>query len=188
MLSLSDARSAVIDLVEPTADPVLTTTNGGDIDKALTRTAIASVWVLNTAYTVGQRVVPSVQNGRVYICTLAGTSGTTEPSWLIAPRYAGSVNPIGPWWGIGPGLPVDVSASAWLWGLADNTCAWQDDGAFAGEIYDTQAAAAECWMVKSRRAANRIDSAISGAVSARESQLAQQCLQMARSLRPVRVV
>jgi hypothetical protein len=188
MLSLSDARNAVIDLVEPTADPVLTTTNGGDLDKALARTAIASVWVLSTAYTVGQMVVPSVQNGRVYICTLAGTSDTTEPSWLIAPRYAGSVNPIGAWWGIGPGLPVDVSASAWLWGLADNTCAWQDAGAFAGEIYDVRAAASEAWRMKARKAANRVDSAISGAVSARESQVYQMCMDMARSLQPVRVV
>lgn len=39
-------------------------------------------WAANTAYTVGQRVKPTSQNGYWYICTTAGTShATTEPTW-----------------------------------------------------------------------------------------------------------
>ena len=39
-------------------------------------------WVANTAYTVGQRVVPTILNGFVYQCVVAGTThATTEPTW-----------------------------------------------------------------------------------------------------------
>jgi hypothetical protein len=38
-------------------------------------------WVASTAYSVGDRVTPSWGNGRYYRCTVAGTSGSSEPLW-----------------------------------------------------------------------------------------------------------
>lgn len=39
-------------------------------------------WVANTAYSLGQQVVPTTLNGFVYEVTVAGTShATTEPTW-----------------------------------------------------------------------------------------------------------
>jgi uncharacterized phage protein gp47/JayE len=38
-------------------------------------------WVASTVYTVGDVVLPTTANGYLYICTVAGTSGTTEPTW-----------------------------------------------------------------------------------------------------------
>jgi hypothetical protein len=175
-----------VDLVEADADPVL---SDAEIDAAISRTAIAAIWTPATAYTVGQRVVPTVQNGRVYVCVLAGTSDTTEPQWLIAPQYTGAVNPLGAWWGYGT-VPFisDVTGSPWFFGLADGTCAWRAGDAFAGEVFDVRAAAAECYRAKARKVANRYDVAIPGGPNARRSQMYTYFMDMARSLQPVRVV
>jgi hypothetical protein len=48
------------------------------------------VWTANTAYTIGAVINPTSGSGAVYtyICTVAGTSGATQPSW---PTSAGTV-------------------------------------------------------------------------------------------------
>lgn len=38
-------------------------------------------WVASTAYTVGQQIVPTLLNGFVYQCVVAGTTAATEPTW-----------------------------------------------------------------------------------------------------------
>lgn len=38
-------------------------------------------WVANKAYSVGDYVVPTSDNGHAYRCTAAGTSGATAPTW-----------------------------------------------------------------------------------------------------------
>ncbi|KKM73893.1 hypothetical protein LCGC14_1405840, partial [marine sediment metagenome] len=40
-----------------------------------------SVWVQNTAYSVGDLAKPTSSNGFVFKCTTAGTSGGSEPTW-----------------------------------------------------------------------------------------------------------
>jgi len=48
----------------------------------IVKPTLPSDWVANTAYTVGQRVKPTSQNGYWYVCSTAGTShATTEPTW-----------------------------------------------------------------------------------------------------------
>lgn len=47
----------------------------------------ATTWTLSNAYTVGQAVIPTSANGYLYICTTAGTSGSTQPTW---PTIVGS--------------------------------------------------------------------------------------------------
>ena len=38
-------------------------------------------WEAATAYALGDRVVPTELEGMSYVCTTAGTSGATEPTW-----------------------------------------------------------------------------------------------------------
>jgi len=62
---------------------------GADFSKALGTTGTtkhrksltATTWIANTAYTVGQAVKPAVANGYIYVCTTAGNSGGTAPTW-----------------------------------------------------------------------------------------------------------
>lgn len=41
----------------------------------------APTWVASTAYSVGDLVIPTTPNGHIYKATVAGTSGSTEPTW-----------------------------------------------------------------------------------------------------------
>ena len=43
--------------------------------------ASAGEWTASTAITAGEVVVPTTMNGHLYICTTAGTTGTTQPTW-----------------------------------------------------------------------------------------------------------
>lgn len=43
---------------------------------------VASIWKPNTAYALNATITPTLYNGRYYKCTVAGTSGATEPAWL----------------------------------------------------------------------------------------------------------
>jgi len=40
-----------------------------------------TAWVASTAYALRDRVIPTSANNYVYICTTAGTSGASEPTW-----------------------------------------------------------------------------------------------------------
>ena len=39
------------------------------------------IWVLTTATLTGQYVVPTTANGFYYVCTVAGTTNSTQPTW-----------------------------------------------------------------------------------------------------------
>lgn len=59
-------------------------TNGYVIDNTGTVTQVNqtySVWVLNTAYSLNAKRVPTVANGYYYTVTTAGTSSGTQPTW-----------------------------------------------------------------------------------------------------------
>lgn len=47
----------------------------------LTPTRILPVWVASTAYVLGQNVRPTVDNNYRYVCSTAGTTGASEPTW-----------------------------------------------------------------------------------------------------------
>lgn len=42
-----------------------------------------TAWAATTAYSLGDRVVPTALNGCIYECTSAGTSAGSEPTWTI---------------------------------------------------------------------------------------------------------
>lgn len=55
--------------------------NPGVDDILLTPTDILPAWAASTAYTVGKSVEPITENGYRYECTIAGTTGASEPTW-----------------------------------------------------------------------------------------------------------
>jgi hypothetical protein len=50
--------------------------------KPAPKTLTDPVWKANTAYAVGATVQPSPANGHSYVCSTAGTSGPTQPTFL----------------------------------------------------------------------------------------------------------
>lgn len=44
-----------------------------------------SAWQASTAYSLGDAVRPTTRNGYAYECTVAGTSGGSEPTWPTTP-------------------------------------------------------------------------------------------------------
>lgn len=183
MLSLVDALAKVSLNVAPAVDPVLT---NQDIFDILTDLAGATTWAVSTPHTYGQIVVPTVPLGRRFICVLPGTSGTTEPPWLIAPAWTGPVNPLaGTWWGQGV-IPFveSVSGTPWFWGLADGTCAWRDYGGFAGELYDVRVASYRAWLLKASRATSIPKRKRVGPLLI-DSLTYEQCLQYSRLYAPL---
>jgi prepilin-type N-terminal cleavage/methylation domain-containing protein len=56
---------------------------GFDYDRDGIPTGVAATaWKASTVYTMGDAVVPIGGNGFMYVCTQAGTSGISEPSWV----------------------------------------------------------------------------------------------------------
>ena len=51
----------------------------------------ATTWASLTAYIVGDVVLPSTANNRLYVCSTAGTSGVAEVTWTTT---VGNVQPI----------------------------------------------------------------------------------------------
>jgi len=54
---------------------------GDAVTSVVGRPASASAWQATTAYVVGDYVEPTTPDGNVYKCTVAGTSGASEPTW-----------------------------------------------------------------------------------------------------------
>jgi hypothetical protein len=157
----SDIHDAVVALIEQDADPELT---DQEVDDAIARVVYYQPWAANTAYAYGVRVGPSVANGWLYRCVVGGLSGSAEPAWPVP--YAAH-NP----WGIGS--------------VTDGTVTWVVAAPVTAQ-YDVPSAAVECWLMKARKAANRVDVAVQTVGSTRESMTHAQCLAMARALAPVR--
>ena len=67
-------------LMDTTLDQFVPTS---DVGKAVhnTTTTKPSDWAASTAYTKGTRISPTSANGRMYICSTAGTSTASEPTW-----------------------------------------------------------------------------------------------------------
>ena len=134
--------------VAQTADPALT---DADLISCLSQCVRASVWAANTAYSVGQRVVPPPANGRIYLCSVAGTSSATAPTFSLT------------------GLGFTTT---------DNTITWVDDGAQPAKLWDINAAASLAWTLKAARVTERVDFTDNGTSVSRE-QVYRHCLAMA---------
>lgn len=114
-------------MVEADRDPEL---SNAEIQMLLEDYSIPSewsTWAASTAYVVGQRVVPYPGNNNVYIVTVAGTSGATQPVF--------------------PTVPLST--------ITDGGVTWRQDS--LTRSYDFNRAAAQGWRLKMGKVANRYD-------------------------------
>lgn len=123
-------------------------------------------WEPNTTYAVGDMIVPTTPNGRVYQCIIAGTSTATEPAWPTVGYAVGQTffNYIQQYYDQGFGLT------------------WQDNGFITQEIYDVRSAAKEAWMIKASIAAN-LANTNDGKMSIQLHIIQENCIQMAGKFR-----
>jgi len=145
LTDLSDrtvAIKAVMDRVQPDAAPQL---SQGEIELEVDRAQLASVWQADTAYSIGQIIVPPTRNGHSYTVTQPGTSGSvalTYSQWLTRAESSfpeGASNPRLTWEEIG-----DDIFNPSIFGAERN-------------VYDINRAARECWKLKARKASQFVD-------------------------------
>ena len=123
-----------------------------------------STWTASTNYVVGDQIVPTNPNGRVYNCTIAGTSGTVEPNfpqimYAVGQNFQDGV------------VPAD-----------EYPLTWRDAGFTQQEIYDVRAAAREGWMRKASIAANLLNTD-DGATKVDLNKLIEHCHSQASKFR-----
>jgi hypothetical protein len=122
-----------------------------------------STWSANTAYAVGDYIVPTVPNGRIYKCVVAGTSSATEP-----------------------GFPEYVLYKSYR--INDGTSLiWQDYGVISPDQYDTRSAVRSVWIYKAGILANQVDASDDNS-NVKLSALQSQFLLMAEKYRPFEVI
>ncbi|WP_028588871.1 hypothetical protein [Paenibacillus massiliensis] len=61
-------------------EPTFPVSSGGEVQD----TKGATTWRASTNYNQQDIVFPSIDNGRFYVCTVAGESGTFEPAWAAS--------------------------------------------------------------------------------------------------------
>ena len=124
-------------------------------------TARWSVWTASTSYVYGDIVIPTVANGRLYQCVIAGTSSATEPQF--------------PQWTRTTGYSVNDGSGDLL---------WQDIGPANVERYDIRAAARQGWIRKAASITHLID-VKDGQVDAKMAALREHCLDQAKRNSPM---
>ena len=162
MMTRAEAIAQVSLFVSAQSYPQMSTTDIGSILDSFSR---FTTWTAATVYSVGDRVVPTTPNGRVYEARVAGTSGATQPEFPAYPPYQFK------------GWEVDEGAS-------DPNLTWVDAGPINVERYDVRTATRQAWLIKASRVAADID-AKEGTSDVKLSQLMQNCLTMADKFRPV---
>jgi hypothetical protein len=80
------AIKAVIDRVQPDTAPTLTF---GEVALEVDRAQLAKTWTVNTAYNIGDIIVPAIRNGHYYECVQPGTSQGSVLSYTDWPTYTG---------------------------------------------------------------------------------------------------
>lgn len=123
-------------------------------------------WEPNTPYVVGDMVIPTTPNGRVYQCIIAGTSTTTEPSFPQIGYAVGQAF-----------YNYSALAPGEYYGLT-----WQDNGFITQEVYDVRAAAKQAWLLKASIAANLANTS-DGKMKIELHQIQENCIQMAAKFR-----
>jgi prepilin-type N-terminal cleavage/methylation domain-containing protein len=77
------------------SDPIIAFQRASDLNKVIANITADynkyPKWRSGTTYAVGNFVVPTIRNGKYYICTQGGTSNNNEPNWSLLPINDGSV-------------------------------------------------------------------------------------------------
>lgn len=159
----AETATALASLCAASAYPVL---SSDDLLRIVDSVRRASTHALDTAYAVGDMVVPATPNGRVYRCVVAGTSDSaTAPSFPTSSLYHF--------------IGYRISE-------ATGDLVWEDAGPIARELYDLRWAASKAWTEKAGLVAADID-ASDDDKSVKLSQLHAHCLAMAARYRPLEV-
>jgi hypothetical protein len=163
--TLADALALLKDACAPTAEPAL---SDAELTQVLNDNQLATVWAANTEYEFGDRIVPTVPNGRVYAVaqnqagTFGGRSGATEPSpWPVFRRW--------------PGRGAAFQD--------DGTLRWADDGTEMGCLWDLRNSTHDAWMKKAALASEKHQTGADRATFAAQ-QVYEHCLDMARRYAP----
>ena len=119
-----------------------------ELETIVTGAQVASIWLPNTAYNIGDHVTADPPNGVVYTCTTAGTTGATQPVW--------------------PAFSVTGCGCSSGGAVTDGTSGWVATGTASG-LFDTQKAVFDAWMKKSAKATVLIQNSSFG-----QSQASQQ--------------
>jgi len=119
------------------------------------------LWIASTAFVVGDIVIPTVANGRLYQCVIAGTSGATEPQF---PQYTRTT-----------GYSVNDGSGDLL---------WEDIGPANIERYDIRTSARQGWIRKASSITHLID-VKDGQVDAKMAVLREHCLDQAKRFSPM---
>lgn len=166
MPTLSDAAAlvaatAAVTLHAQTA--IQPTLSSDDVTALTTAAKRASTWVQNTAYVVGDVILPTVRNGHRYRCVQAGTSEVLladQPEW--------------PTW----------KTAIITEGISDPILTWLEDGPEYPSIYDVRLAIHSAWMLKAEKASILYDVRQSQSEFS-HNQLYQHCIQMAEKYAPI---
>jgi hypothetical protein len=79
--------------------------------------ATSTVWATGVAKSVGDLIVPTVANGHVYYCAVAGNTGGSEPAW---PKNGVTVSDGEVTW-VDAGANIDMTQSVWV----EDASIWQ---------------------------------------------------------------
>lgn len=175
---MSDATDRVIalkwvqDFVQYDTEPKLTQ---GEIELELDRAKIASVWQVNTAYSIGAVVVPETRNGHSYECVQPGTSQGTARSYFDWPTPTGMV--------FGDGS----SSPQLLWNECGTDRFNPSVPGAEHNVFDIGAATKACWLIKARRCTPFINDGDLSFESIRKNCL-EEAARFHPFYRPVRVV
>jgi hypothetical protein len=162
------SREQTIEQVSLQADTLTyPTMTSAEVATIVDRSRRFTLWAGSTAYTIGDRIVSTPANGRIYECVVAGTSQSTQPPFPLTGGYVGQVFD-------------DDSTGVWADG---NDLLWADVGPQPSEQYDSRMATRQCWLMKAARCASEVDS---NGVSL--NQLLNNCLRMAERYKAVVVV
>jgi hypothetical protein len=128
-----------------------------ELEACVRKGQLAASWLADTYYPQGATVIPTTSNGHLYTCTLAGTSGATEPTFN---QFAGTTT-------------------------TDGSVTWTESGLERG-FFDTHKATYEAWDLKCGKATPLVQNSSAGQ-SLASQQLFQQCSKMAARWEPTEV-
>lgn len=116
-----EALEELIRLVQPDSEPEL---GLEDVEKILDKNLRVTTWSASKTLRYGQLIFPSARNGHVYRVTIAGTTGTAEPTWSL----------------------VDSAT------VVNGGVTFEEYGAVPRNIYNVTEAAKQCWQMKMSKA------------------------------------
>ena len=160
-LTRLQAIKELSDLCQATLFPELET---NQLARLIDQHVRFNTWTASYSYKVGDIVVPTTPNGRMYLCIIAGTSGAIEPSFPQIGYAVGQSISDGP-------IPQNSFALN-----------WQDAGYVQVEKYDVRAATKQAWLLKASIAAN-LANTDDGKMKIQLHTIQENCIQMAGKFR-----